>query len=62
MPKHEVIESLVDKGSGDRYEKKSIFDGTKERCGALIKGGYLNKEPFSSNFPEGKSDDNKDEE
>lgn len=44
MAKHEVIEAFVDKDTGARYEKKSTFDGSKERCGGLIKGGYLNKD------------------
>lgn len=44
MPKHEVSESFVDKDTDERYEKKSIFDGTKARCDALIKGGFLNKD------------------
>ena len=43
MGKHEVIEAFVDKDTSKRYEKKSTFECTKERCGVLIKGGYLNK-------------------
>lgn len=55
MEKHEVTESFVDKDTNKRYEKKSIFDGTKERCGVLIKGGYLNKNVFVE--PEIKKED-----
>ncbi|MDD5159683.1 MAG: hypothetical protein PHI47_06495 [Sulfuricurvum sp.] len=55
MAKHEVIEAFVDKDTGARYEKKSTFDGTKERCGVLIKGGYLNKDVFVE--PEIKKED-----
>lgn len=55
MEKHEVTESFVDKNTDKRYEKKSIFEGTKERCGVLIKGGFLNKDVFVE--PEIKKED-----
>lgn len=55
MAKHEVIEAFVDKDTGTRYEKKSPFEGTKERCGVLIKGGYLNKDALVE--PEIKKED-----